>query len=131
MTFKEAVKAAQHPVNGAYCPGKQAMKKKYRHLVTCTDSRRFTGSIDLDTALRKHRPSDNRRDYGLGYKQANGRENENTERLQQLSERADGDIRYRYVWIASGDRVAILKNSPQARQLAQSGLSLKKALPLP
>ena len=74
MTFKEAVEAAQHPVNRAYRPGKQAMERKYRRLVTCADSTRLTGSIDLDTALRQHRPGDNRWDYGLGYKSANGSE---------------------------------------------------------
>ena len=157
MTFKEAVEAAQHPVNGAYCPGKQAMEKKHRCLVTCVDSTRFTGSIDLDTALRHHRPGDNRWDYGLGYKPANGSEqaiwvevhsaitsevskvlrklqwlkdwlNENAEQLRQLSERADKDIRY--VWIASSG-VQIPKHLRQAKRLAQSGLTLKEKLELP
>lgn len=58
MTFKKAVEAAQHPVNGAYRPGKQAMEGRRRRLVTCADSTRLTGSIDLDTALRQHRPDD-------------------------------------------------------------------------
>ena len=157
MTFKEAVEAAQHPVNGAYCPGKQAMEKRHRLLVTCADSTRLTGSIDLDTALRRHRPDDNRWDYGLGYKPANGSEqavwvevhsattkevskvlkklqwlkdwlNENAEQLRQLSERADKDTRY--VWIASSG-VHIPKHFSQAKRLAQSGLRLEGKLPLP
>ena len=157
MIFKEAVEAAQPPVNGVYCPGKQAMEEKHRRLVTCVDSTRLTGSIDLDTALRQNRPGDNRWDYGLGYKPAKGSEqavwvevhsaktsevskvlrklqwlkdwlNRNAEQLRQLSERADRDIRY--VWIASSG-VHIQKHSPQARQLAQSGLRLKGKLPLP
>ncbi|SAY39277.1 hypothetical protein, partial [Candidatus Synechococcus spongiarum] len=70
MTFEEAVKAAQDLVNGAYCPGKQAMEKRHRKFVACADSKRLTGSINLDTALSKHRPGDNRWDYGLGYKPA-------------------------------------------------------------
>jgi len=114
------------------------------------------GGIDLDSVLRQHRPNDNRWDYGLGYKPANGSEqavwvevhsvktsevskvlnklqwlknwlNENAAQLRQLSDRGDRDIRY--VWIASSG-VNIPQNSPQARQLAQSGLSLKKKLPL-
>ena len=157
MTFKEAVEAAQPPVNGAYCPGKQAMENRHRLLVTCADSTRLTGSIDLDTALRQHRPGDNRWDYGLGYKPANGSEqavwvevhsattkevskvlkklqwlkdwlNENAEQLRQLSERADRDIRY--VWIASSG-VHIPNHFPQARRLARSGLRLKGKLALP
>lgn len=157
MTFKEAVEAAQHPVNGAYCPGKQAMENRHRRLVTCVDSTRLTGSVDLDTALRQHRPADNHWDYGLGYKPVNGSEqaiwvevhsatasevskvlrklqwlkgwlNENAEQLRQLSQRADRDIRY--VWIA-GSGVHIPRHLPQARRLAQSGLSLKEKLALP
>lgn len=54
--------------------------------------------------------------------------NENAEQLRQLSQRADRDIRY--VWIASSG-VHIPKHPPQARRLAQSGLSLKEKLPLP
>ena len=53
---------------------------------------------------------------------------ENAEQLKQLSERANADIRY--VWISSSS-VDIPKNSPQARLLAQSGLSLKEELRLP
>ena len=157
MTFKKAVEAAPHPVNGAYHPGKQAMENKDRGLVTCADSTRLTGSIDLDAALRQDMPSDCRWDYGLGYKPASGGEqairvevhsattrevskvlkklqwlkdwlNGNAEQLRQLSERADNDIRY--VWIARSS-VHILQSSRQARRLAQRGLSLKGKLPLP
>ena len=45
MTFKEAVEAAQPPVNGAYRPGKQAMESRHRRLVTCMDS--HTGARPL------------------------------------------------------------------------------------
>ena len=157
MTFKEAVEAAQHPVNNSYCSGKQAMENKHRHLVTCQDSKRLTGSIDLDKALEKHRPNDNRWDYGLGYKPANGGEqaiwvevhsattrevskvlsklqwlkdwlNEDAEQLRRLSDRADGNIRY--VWIASSG-VKIQRHSRQRKQLALSGLRLKSSLALP
>ena len=41
-------------------------------------------------------------------------------RLKRMTDRADADIRF--VWIASGDRVDIPKNSPQARRLSQSAL---------
>ena len=67
MTFKEAVEAAPRPVNRAYHPGKQALKGHRKHVV-CADSRRLTGSIDLDSALAQEpgyadKP---RWDYGLG-----------------------------------------------------------------
>ena len=157
MTFKRAVEAAPHPVNGSYRPGKQALENKHRHLVECDDSRRLTGSIDLDAALVRQRPNDRRWDYGLGYKPAKGREraiwvevhsaktsevsavlgklewlkiwlNGEAEQLRQLTERAGKDIPY--VWIASGKN-KIPPNSPQARRLNQSGLRLKNGLALP
>ena len=52
MTFKEAVEAAPYPVKEKYRSGKQALNG-HRDRVNCKDSRRFTGSIDLDSALKK------------------------------------------------------------------------------
>ena len=156
MTFKKAVKAAPRPVRDAYCGGKQALEKRHRSLVTCEDTRRLTGSIDLDAALTRGRPNDNRWDYGLGYKPANGREQavwvevhsattsevstvirklrwlkdwlEEVDQLRKLTHRTGADIRY--VWIASG-KIAIPPISPQAKRLNQSGMRLRKDLPLP
>ena len=157
MTFEQAVEAAPHPVNGEFCEGKQALENNHRRLVTCGDTRRLTGSIDLDAALRRQRPNDPRWDYGLGYKPTSAPEhaiwvevhsaktsevspvlrklqwlkdwlNGEAEHLRRLTDRASGDIRY--VWIASGKN-KIPSNSPQARKLNQSGLSLKTRLELP
>ncbi len=157
MTFKKAVEATPYPVNGAYRRGKQAMENGHRSLVTCAPPGRLTGSIDLDAALRQRRPNDNRWDYGLGYKPANGREraiwvevhsaktsevtrvlrklrwlknwlNEEAHDLRRLTDRAGKNTRY--VWIASGKN-KIPGNSPEARRLNQSGLPLKKRLALP
>ena len=75
MTFEAAVRAAPHPVNGAYRPGKQALEKGHRKHVTCVDSLRLTGSLDLDGALaREPRYAKQPRwDYGLGYKPSRNR----------------------------------------------------------
>lgn len=75
MTFKKAVEDAPYPVNRAYHRGKQALENKHRGKVSCTDSRRLTGSIFLDSALEKvpgyaDKP---RWDYGLGYKPEKGK----------------------------------------------------------
>ena len=67
MTFKEAVEAAPHPVREKYRSGKQALIG-YRNRVNCADSRRLTGSIDLDSALKREQPHAARWDYGLGYR---------------------------------------------------------------
>ena len=160
MTFKKAVEAAPPPVNLAYCPGKQALENRHRGLVTCTDSRRLTGSIYLDSALAQEpgytdKP---RWDYSLGYKPQNGREHAVwvevhsattkevsavLKKLQWLRDWLNSEAEQlrlmtdfakndiRFVWIASSS-VKILQNSPQARRLSQSGIrGVKKCLKLP
>ena len=69
MTFRDA----PPPVNGAYRRGKRALENRHRGCVTCEDSRRLTGSIDLDSALTQGPGYANapRWDYGLGYKPVN------------------------------------------------------------
>ena len=160
MSFKEAVLDAPSPVDKAYNIGKQALKGEHRKLVHCAETRRITGSIDLDTALAKlpefaHQP---RWDYGLGYQPTDGREQavwvevhsattkevsavlRKLEWLRNwLEEHAEQLNRLtrlaksdiRFVWIASKG-VKITPNSPQARQLNKSGIPpVKKILKLP
>ena len=50
-TFRDAVADAPSPVSQAYRPGKQALERRHRTLVTCSDTQRLTGSIDLDATL--------------------------------------------------------------------------------
>ncbi len=150
MKFKEAVREATAPVNGAYFPGKMALENRHRKLVTCKDTRRITGSIDLDRALAKEPKYANepRWDYGLGYQPAGGREQaiwievhsaetsevsaviRKFEWLRDwLDENADqlrkltesADSDIRYIWIAS-NRLRILPHSRQAKQLSMSGI---------
>lgn len=151
MTFRKAVEAAPQPVNRAYRPGKQALESRHRGKVSCADSRRLTGSIFLDSALAQEPGYTNkpRWDYGLGYKPENGREcavwvevhsattsevsavlkklrwlrdwlNTEAEQLMRMTNFSKGDVRF--VWIASSS-IKIPKNSRQARQLSQSGIS--------
>ena len=150
MTFKRAVRAAPAPVNGAYCPGKEALEKGHRNRVDCNEPGRLTGSIDLDSALRREAGHARapRWDYGLGYKPARGSEqavwievhpattkevSAVLRKLQWLRDwlNADGerlkrltdraDPKIRFVWIAS-TQVSIPGNSPQARQLNKRGI---------
>lgn len=159
MTFKDAVKAAPHPVNGAYCPGKQGMEKKHRKHVGCTDLQRITGSINLDSALAEELrySREPRWDYGLGYKPPEGPEQavwvevhpaktsevstvpRKLKWLRGCLETEASELRQmtnrasgnnRFVWIASS-KVNITKNSPQLRQLRQEGVQIKKVMTLP
>ena len=150
MSFREAVEDAPSPVNGAYREGIQALENRHRRHVTCGDSRRLTGSIDLDKALVREPDHANapRWDYGVGYRPRNGPEqavwvevhsattkevSAVLQKLQWLRDWLNGDAEQlmrmtnataedcRYVWIASAG-VRIPGNSPQARQLNTSGI---------
>lgn len=159
MSFEKAVGAASYPVNGAFRPGKQALENRHRNKITCGDSQRLTGSIDLDAALAKEAGYANepRWDYGLGYLPTQGREQAIwvevhtattgevravLKKLQWLLDWLNGeaeslrrltnraDINRRFVWVASAG-VRISKNSPQARQLNKKGIRLTGHLTLP
>ena len=161
MSFEGAVQAEPPPVNGAYRPGKQALENRHRGLVDCKDTRRLTGSIDLDSALKKQpgHAGAARWDYGLGYRPPAGKREQAVwievhsattgevsavlRKLQWLRDWLnDGAGRLkrmtdraapdiRFVWIASAG-VNIPKNSRQARELSQSAIQRpRKQLSLP
>ncbi len=149
-TFADAVKAAPQPVAAALQTGKQALSRAHRAQVVCEDETRWTGSIELDEALEQDpaHGNANRWDYGLGYKDPDGRESAvwvevhsaetgevstvinklrwlkdylptNCPDLSALTRAAPE--KFRFVWVASG-RYAILPNSPQLRALRTAGL---------
>ena len=158
MSFESAVQAAPAPVAGAFRAGKQALPGQHRSLVTCADSRRLTGSVNLDAALQPSLPNAPRWDYGLGYQPISGAERavwvevhpaatsnvgEVIRKLDWLRTwlrqpgRALGRLTHGngeigpFVWIATG-RVGINANSPQRRRLNQSGLGMpQRRLRLP
>lgn len=160
MSFEEAVRAAPVPVSGAYCPGKQALENRHRKLVSCEDSRRLTGSINLDLALEREpdHAEAPRWDYGLGYRPVGGREqavwvevhSATTKEVSRVLKKLrwlrdwlnaeDGQLKrmtdrtnsdLRFVWIASAG-VHISRNSPQSRQLSQSAIRrVRQTLSLP
>ena len=68
MTFKNAL---PNDLKNVFYEGKQALKGEHRACVSCQPSHQFSGSIDLDAALKSHpkHKNANRWDYGLGLKQ--------------------------------------------------------------
>jgi hypothetical protein len=152
MTFEEAVGTAPAPVCDAYQPGKQALKGDHSNQVTCQDTRRFTGSVDLEAALMQDsaKAQSHLWDYGLGFRQPSGQEvaiwievhtASTTEVSVVLRKHAwlRGWLRDeapalnaltqrggRFVWLATEAGVHIQANSPQARRLRQAGLDLPR-----
>jgi hypothetical protein len=111
--------------------------------VTAEDSRRLTGSVDLDTTLQEKYPQDNRWDYGIGHRPTN-RKDEMIYWIEVHSASA-GQIKVvlaklqwlkawlgssaqrlkvlhrEFIWVSTG-KTSFTSTSPQLKQFAQLGL---------
>jgi hypothetical protein len=147
MSFRQAV-AATAGLENAYRPGLRALRNEHRSRIACADSRRLTGSVNLDEALAESRPNDPRWDYGIGVRRARRSEHVVWVEVHPAATSNVKDVMKKlawlknwlrdsaprlnrmpaeYVWVASG-RVRIPAHAPQSRQLAQSGIRLERRL---
>lgn len=115
--------------------------------INIADAKKLQGSIDIDKCTLAHYPNDCRWDYVIGYNEnayfvevhpANtSNVNEVIKKglwLGSFLKNEASDLKALnkdgvFYWIPSG-KYAILKNSPQARQLAQSKIIIKNKLHL-
>lgn len=148
MGFREAVNATEE-LSGAYCPGIHALPEADRNRLECAQTRRLTGSVNLENNLRNQYPDDPIWDYGVGW-QTGGRNDcaiwievnpassghigavikkikwlkgwlqTSAPALSSITRGTDG-----CVWIASG-RVLLQRSSRQARELAAAGVSFPR-----
>jgi hypothetical protein len=148
MTFQEAALKATGIEEADIKSGISAMEGVDRPRITATDPRVFTHSLNLDKSLKPTQPNAARWDYGIGLKIKSKRERAiwvevhpaSTSEVKKMlgkfnwlrswlrDEAQDLEAVTRqtgsapaYNWIATG-KVAIPRNSRQARLLAQSGL---------
>ena len=70
MSFETAVKATSH-LEHFWQTGLGALRAQDRTRIRAEDTRKITGSVDVDTALRDVEPEANRWDFGLAYQHAN------------------------------------------------------------
>lgn len=143
MTFRQAVESTPSTAN-AYRNGLRALITVDRTRISIKDTRRLTGSVNLDITFAVARPNDARWDYGIGWKYndnsperiawvevhpmrstANLAEVEN--KLAWLQNWLAGDGRRlekydrEFVCISSGES-SFTAASPQLKKLAQRGL---------
>ncbi|MBC7226222.1 MAG: hypothetical protein H5T61_03195 [Thermoflexales bacterium] len=152
MSFQKAVAETPHLGLGAYRPGKQALGPDGDR-IRCKKNGRFTGSVNLEKALKEKYPDDPLWDYGVGFQIERGPEvafwievhpaytsevsaflsklawlkawlQGNAKALWQLTQR---NPRPAYFWLASGG-VHIPKGSPQARRLRQAGIGYPREM---
>ena len=143
MKFEEAV--ANSEARGSYRVGLKALTEGDRNRLSCQNTRKISGSLNLDSALAQIYPNASRWDYGIGIRKKvsndkaiwvevhPGDGNQVSKIIEKLRwlknwlKNNGGDLLtitegdYPYVWVASG-RVSFQRNSPQARRLALAGI---------
>lgn len=142
MSFRTAVEQTPH-LQASYRAGLGALRAIDRPHIRAEDTRRLTGSADIDTALQQIEPHANRWDFAIGYQHTNRREefvywvethtgsdNQITVVLRKL-EWLKGWLRgggqnlagfeREIVWIPSG-ATSFTKGSTQVKVLASQGL---------
>lgn len=144
--FKEAVENTPE-IKSHYCTGLQAVKGSERKMISPEDTKKLSGSVDIDNALKNQDPDGARWDYAVGYEdkayfvEVHPANTSNVQEMinkvewlkKWLKEKATSlnAIREKTLyWIPSG-KVNILKDSPQYKKLAQKSLKIVNPLQLP
>jgi len=148
MRFKDAV-ARSNDVRNAFQPGLQALSATDRDKMSCANTRKISGSLNLDAAVELLYPNAARWDYGIGIKKTEAKDkaiwlevhpadanqvqkmidklawlkkwlNNSAQNLMGITESGSP-----YVWVASG-RVSFQKTSPQTKKLALAGITFPR-----
>lgn len=139
MNFRQAV-SETNGIRNAWRPGLQALKAGDRPRVTAASTRTLAGSVDLDGALAREHPRENRWDYGIGSKRPGAgseyvywvevhpaSDGETATMLRKLSwlrgwlrasESPLNALDQEFVWVSSGRTAASLA-APLRRRLAK------------
>ena len=145
MRFQDAV-ASSDDARDSCQPGLQALLERHRNKLSCQDTRKISGSLNLDAAVAGLYPGQPCWDYGIGIKKTESADravwvevhpadaNQVQKMIDKLTwlrnwlkTRAPGLMRITgndspYVWVASGS-VSFQRNSPQARKLVLAGIA--------
>ena len=142
MKFKEAVEKTLH-LEKSYVAGLQALRAEDRPHINAEDTRKLTGSVDVDAALRAADPHGHRWDFAIAYQHKNRKEETIywvelhtasdsqvsvvIKKAQWLSSWLKGGgaplakFERDIVWLSSGSTTFTL-SAPQKKQMAQVGL---------
>ncbi len=145
MSFRKAVELCPS-LEHALQPGLSALRSTDRDHVLAEDTRRLTGSVDLDSTLKTALPNTPRWDYAIGYRHT-------TPKVEivywvEVHPASDGEIkvvlkklawlkqwlresapqlnalRREFIWVSSG-KTSLSLSAPQQKQFALLGLQHK------
>jgi hypothetical protein len=98
MSFEKAVQATPS-VSTAYKNGLQALREADRNRITCRDTRKITGSLNLDAALESTYPNAARWDYAIGLVHKKGRDRVCWVEVHPASSKHIHDILNKFEWL--------------------------------
>lgn len=126
------------PNENCFKSGLKAIKSSEKRFFCVSNPGDLNGSVDIDTCLKSKYPTSNRWDYVIGYcdyayfvevhPASTSEVDKMIKKLKWLQKWMKThavdlkSITKGYYWLATG-KIAIAKGSPQARNLAASGLS--------
>lgn len=146
LTFFDAVKSCDE-IKDAFKPGFLALKANSKVLYA-ENTKLINGSVDIDEAVKAHRPNEARWDYVVGYAneayfiEVHPANTSNVEEMVKkvtwlknwLETKAPNlkalNKNEVYYWVPSG-KVKILKGSVQDRKIAANHLQIKNKVTLP
>lgn len=139
--FQKAIECTEEVKDG-FRYGKQAIKNSDRGKIEVADNKKFQGSLDIDTQVKKLYPQAPRWDYAVSYAdtlyfvEVHPAETSEVDKVvskvrwlrEWLCEKATEidklpKASHPYIWIPSG-RYAILPNSKEMRRLSAAGLTV-------
>jgi hypothetical protein len=139
MTFVSAVRSTP-PLKKHLKPGLAAIRKSDRARVRCSQPRRLTGSVDLDSALKLVFPKKPRWDYGIGlgsrvvwleiHPASSHHIDEVLNKLTWLRGWLEAEapalwrLRAKFIWLACGS-VGFRSGSPQMKRISERGLKFR------
>lgn len=145
--FKAAINSTVEVKDG-YCKGLCALKRVDRSKVSCSDTTKLDGSLDIDTKVKALYPNSDRWDYAISYSgkvcycEVHPAEtSEVTKMIRKLiwlklwlKAKAPSINKLpaytpKYVWVSSG-RVNVLPTSREAKRISCSGIVLVSRLTL-
>ncbi|MDP2983099.1 MAG: hypothetical protein Q8O92_07205 [Candidatus Latescibacter sp.] len=148
MKFKTAVKCTDD-IAPFLQSQLDALSKAHKNSIIVNNSKRVTGSVNIDDALKSVYPNDNRWDYAIGY-YINNQDDKvffvefhkaNVDEVSRVLQKKKwlmswirgkplDDLNHRiFVWVSSGG-IKISANSPQRRILNTHGIQLVRRLKL-
>lgn len=142
MKFDQAVKKVPG-LEKAHRPGLRALRSQDRPHIVAEDTRRLSGSVDVDSALREKYPEANRWDFAITYKHDDRKDEfvywvelhtANDSQVKVVIRKAQWLLEWlrgeghalsgferEVIWVSSG-ATSLSLSAPQTKQMAEVGL---------